>query len=26
MLVEEGKEYCRVAIEDNGPGIPDALK
>jgi PAS domain S-box-containing protein len=24
--VENGKEYCRVAIEDNGPGVPDPLK
>ncbi len=24
--VENGKEYCRVAIEDNGPGIPDQVK
>jgi PAS domain S-box-containing protein len=23
---EEGKTYCRVAVEDNGPGIPDAMK
>jgi signal transduction histidine kinase len=22
----EGKDYCRVTIEDNGPGIPDELK
>jgi PAS domain S-box/PAS domain S-box/PAS domain S-box len=25
-LVEDGKDLCRVAIEDNGPGVPDALK
>ncbi|BAI61460.1 putative histidine kinase [Methanocella paludicola SANAE] len=25
-MVENGKDYCRVAIEDNGPGIPDQLK
>jgi PAS domain S-box-containing protein len=25
-LIEAGKSYCRVAIEDNGPGIPDAVK
>jgi signal transduction histidine kinase len=23
---EDGQKYCRVAIEDNGPGIPDDLK
>jgi PAS domain S-box-containing protein len=23
---EGGKKFCRVAIEDNGPGIPDATK
>jgi signal transduction histidine kinase len=23
---EDGKAYCRVAVEDNGPGIPDAMK
>ncbi len=23
---EEGKDYCRVSVEDNGPGIPDDLK
>ncbi len=23
---EDGKTYCRVAVEDNGPGIPDAMK
>lgn len=25
-VMEGGIEYCRVAIEDNGPGIPDSLK
>jgi PAS domain S-box-containing protein len=23
---EEGRKYCKVTIEDNGPGIPDAIK
>jgi PAS domain S-box-containing protein len=23
---EEGKEYCKVVVEDDGPGIPDAQK
>jgi len=23
---ENGKEYCRVFVEDNGPGIPDNVK
>ncbi len=23
---EEGCNYCRVAVEDNGPGIPDTMK
>jgi PAS domain S-box-containing protein len=23
---DNGTEYCRVAVEDNGPGIPDTLK
>ncbi|AFD01117.1 putative PAS sensor signal transduction histidine kinase [Methanocella conradii HZ254] len=22
----DGEDYCRVAVEDDGPGIPDALK
>jgi signal transduction histidine kinase len=22
----EGKKYCRISIEDNGPGIPDEMK
>ncbi|HTY90272.1 MAG TPA: PAS domain S-box protein [Methanocella sp.] len=25
-LVQSGKVYCKVVIEDNGPGIPDGLK
>ncbi len=24
--VEDGREYCRVEVEDNGPGISDELK
>ncbi|WP_424358464.1 PAS domain-containing sensor histidine kinase [Methanocella sp. MCL-LM] len=24
--VERGKKYCRITVEDNGPGIPDELK
>ena len=23
---EQGKDYCRVAVSDNGPGIPDDIK
>ncbi len=23
---EDGKEYCKVIVEDDGPGIPDTLK
>jgi PAS domain S-box-containing protein len=23
---QDGERYCRVAVEDNGPGIPDMLK
>jgi len=23
---EDGKDYCRVIVEDDGPGIPDTLK
>ncbi len=23
---EQGRRYCRVAVEDNGPGIPDSSK
>ena len=25
-LNDSGADYCRVAVEDNGPGIPDSLK
>ncbi len=25
-ISEANKEYCRVTIDDNGPGIPDAMK
>ncbi len=25
-IIENGREYCRVCIEDNGPGIPDDIK
>jgi PAS domain S-box-containing protein len=25
-VTDNGKKYCRVAVEDNGPGIPDTLK
>jgi signal transduction histidine kinase len=25
-VVEHGKKYCRFAIDDNGPGIPDEVK
>ncbi|MGA9139005.1 MAG: PAS domain S-box protein [Methanocella sp.] len=25
-VVEDGKKFCRVAIDDNGPGIPDEVK
>lgn len=23
---QDGRRYCKVAVEDNGPGIPDSLK
>jgi len=23
---KDGKKFCRIAVEDNGPGIPDSLK
>jgi signal transduction histidine kinase len=23
---EDGVDFCKVAVEDNGPGIPDAMK
>jgi len=23
---EKGMKFCKVAVEDNGPGIPDSLK
>jgi PAS domain S-box-containing protein len=26
VVVEDGKAYCRVSVEDNGPGIPDDMK
>ncbi|MCD1294264.1 histidine kinase [Methanocella sp. CWC-04] len=26
IAIDEGKEYFEVAVEDNGPGIPDKLK
>jgi signal transduction histidine kinase len=25
-VAEEGSKFCRVIVEDNGPGIPDGLK
>jgi PAS domain S-box-containing protein len=25
-VTEEGAQYCRVSVEDNGPGIPDDIK
>jgi signal transduction histidine kinase len=25
-VYEDGKKYCLVEVEDNGPGIPDSLK
>jgi PAS domain S-box-containing protein len=25
-FMDNGMKYCRVAVEDNGPGIPDGLK
>ncbi|OPY30268.1 MAG: aerobic respiration control sensor protein ArcB [Methanocella sp. PtaU1.Bin125] len=25
-MVDEGSRYCRVTVEDNGPGIPDDFK
>jgi PAS domain S-box-containing protein len=26
QVIDNGKTYCRVDVEDNGPGIPDTLK
>jgi len=26
VVLDNGKRYCRVAVEDNGPGIPDNSK
>jgi nitrogen-specific signal transduction histidine kinase len=25
-VIDNGKTYCRIEVEDNGPGIPDMLK
>jgi len=25
-IIEDGREYCQVTVEDNGPGIPEAQK
>jgi PAS domain S-box-containing protein len=25
-VIENGREYCRAHVEDNGPGIPDSVK
>jgi PAS domain S-box-containing protein len=25
-VVRDGREYCKIIVEDNGPGIPDTLK
>jgi PAS domain S-box-containing protein len=25
-IVQNGRNFCRVAIEDNGPGVPDEIK
>jgi signal transduction histidine kinase len=25
-VTDNGKEFCRIDVEDDGPGIPDALK
>ena len=26
IIIEKGGRYCRVTVEDNGPGIPDDFK
>jgi PAS domain S-box-containing protein len=26
LIFEDGRKYCKISIEDDGPGIPDGLK